>query len=79
MTFGIKCCDSVKACRLSYKSFGKSDKHQNETFFLKEGAKENNDLENEMTHDFSSFFFTEKGTLPMIMIVSLTKKEVKKW
>ena len=43
-------------------------------FFFEGGAKENNDLENEMTHDFSSFFFTEKGVLPMIMIVSLTKK-----
>ena len=48
-------------------------------FFFEGGAKENNDLEKEMTHDFSSFFFTEKGALPMIMIVSFTKKEVKKW
>ena len=44
-------------------------------FFFEGGAKENNDLEKEMTHDFSSFFFHgKKGTLPMIMIVSLTKK-----
>ena len=40
-TFGffeqcVKCCDSVKAYRLSYKSFGKSDKHQNETWDPKE-------------------------------------------
>ena len=38
------------------------------------GAKENNDLENEMAHDFPSFFFHGKGALPMIMIVSFTKK-----
>ena len=29
-------------------------------FFFEGGAKENNDLEKEMTHDFSSFFFHGK-------------------